>query len=600
MDRSTDIPLTLVKPREDNPAERTEDIEGLIESIRSCGLMQPIVVRSISTVKNVHGHYQIVAGHRRFAAFQKLFEQEGDKWERIPAMVVEADDELAEDMTLTENLQRRDLSLREAMGLFQSYAGKRENLETLALRCGMPMDQIKILMKLSELGEEVFELYEQGRISKGAIEVILSAPLGNVRETIISIACRDATYRTVSAGDMRFQLGRLVCELSTALFKKTDCKTCPDNSGRQRSLFGDDKTRCTNPKCFMEKQTAAIIKSYEKNPKEGTTGCLVGDQPMGVATSLYSIHTNCKDCEHRKAHYRIDGSLDNSDLCTNPNCYAKIKQHKKPEATEQEKAQALEARTPIPRVEWHGEAFRELFFKEQFPVQMLNLMLNKENEHNVNTGLVVQALALIMNSPDIHAAIAERFHIIFKVEVPEDQKRWWHFKFDQLFTALDGLEGDTLKCLIREVAGMSLFTKAFIAEQRFDLAEYMGIELEKEWVLHREYLEKKTKQEILDLCSIYKLQFEGVVDPNAVLPKMKKPELITLILEKCRQDLTGVVPWEIMRPYKERHQEIFLERYQEAVRFKKSEAIHSLAEMLSPSGETNLLPETEKELREAV
>jgi ParB family transcriptional regulator, chromosome partitioning protein len=96
------IPLCDIQPSPNNPRRGLKQIEALAQSIAAYGLLQPLVVRPCS-----RGGFELVAGHRRLAALQRL------GWERAPALVRDVSDEQAYVLTLVENLQREDLSPRE-------------------------------------------------------------------------------------------------------------------------------------------------------------------------------------------------------------------------------------------------------------------------------------------------------------------------------------------------------------------------------------------------------------------------------------------------------------------------------------------------------
>jgi ParB family chromosome partitioning protein len=95
------VALELIKPSPRNPRQNLESIDELAASIRAYGLLQPIVLRKAGR------RYEIVAGHRRFAAVQAL------GWQAIGAIIRSEDQERAYILTLVENLQRDDLTPKE-------------------------------------------------------------------------------------------------------------------------------------------------------------------------------------------------------------------------------------------------------------------------------------------------------------------------------------------------------------------------------------------------------------------------------------------------------------------------------------------------------
>src|SRR5690625_6173035 len=101
-------------------------LEELAASIRSQGVMQPIVVRPISDEK-----YEIIAGERRWRAAQLA------ELDRIPAIIRDVPDEAAIAMALIENIQREDLNpIEEALALKRDRKSTRLNYSHVAQAVG--------------------------------------------------------------------------------------------------------------------------------------------------------------------------------------------------------------------------------------------------------------------------------------------------------------------------------------------------------------------------------------------------------------------------------------------------------------------------------
>ena len=100
--RMTVLPIAQLYEKDNHPFKVIEDDKflALAESIKDNGLMQPVIVRQLSTAV-----YEILAGHRRTRACK----YNGDK--EIKAIVVQADDELANRIMITTNFQQRDTQL---------------------------------------------------------------------------------------------------------------------------------------------------------------------------------------------------------------------------------------------------------------------------------------------------------------------------------------------------------------------------------------------------------------------------------------------------------------------------------------------------------
>jgi len=95
------IGVDLIAPSPRNPRSDLGAIDELTASIQAYGLLQPIVLREVG------GRYEIVAGHRRFAAAKRL------GWQEIGAVIRTDDQDGAYILTLVENLQRDDLTPKE-------------------------------------------------------------------------------------------------------------------------------------------------------------------------------------------------------------------------------------------------------------------------------------------------------------------------------------------------------------------------------------------------------------------------------------------------------------------------------------------------------
>lgn len=159
-DGLTRIPLDRLQPNRRQPRGRfdEESLAELADSIRSQGLVQPIVV-----TPEGDGTYTIIAGERRFRAAGRAGLDE------IPAVVRQVDDdrELLE-MALVENLQRADLGPLEEAGAFHSLAEEFGlSHEEIGRRVGKSRAAISNSLRLLKLPEEVRELLASGELTAG-------------------------------------------------------------------------------------------------------------------------------------------------------------------------------------------------------------------------------------------------------------------------------------------------------------------------------------------------------------------------------------------------------------------------------------------------
>ena len=154
-----EIPPDLIQPNARQP-RRTFDqaqLAELAESIRTRGVLQPIVVRPLAG-----GSFELVAGERRLRAAQMV------ELETIPALVRDTDDWERLDIALAENMARVDLNaveearacamLVDDLGLTKQEVGRRVGRSRVA---------ISNLIRLLELPEDALELIESGDLSEG-------------------------------------------------------------------------------------------------------------------------------------------------------------------------------------------------------------------------------------------------------------------------------------------------------------------------------------------------------------------------------------------------------------------------------------------------
>jgi ParB family transcriptional regulator, chromosome partitioning protein len=160
------MPVSSIEPHLDQPRRHFDEeaLEELAASIRSRGLIQPIVVRP-------HGHrYQIVAGERRWRAAQRA------RLHEIPVIVRDFDDGETLEVALLENIQRRDLNaIEEAEGYRRLIGEFGHTQEALGRLVHKSRSHIANLLRLLDLPESVRQLVETGELSMGHARALIGA-----------------------------------------------------------------------------------------------------------------------------------------------------------------------------------------------------------------------------------------------------------------------------------------------------------------------------------------------------------------------------------------------------------------------------------------
>ena len=179
------IPIDRLQPNPGQP-RRHFDEEALVtlgESIRSAGMMQPIVARPLP---NAPGRYEIVAGERRYRAAGRIGLAE------VPVIVHEIDDRTAAEFALIENLQREDLNPIERASAFRRLADEYGMThEAIASAVGLDRASVSNHLRLLGLDDATLEDLRQGTLGMGHGRALLGVGQLAARRSLAEQAIRD-------------------------------------------------------------------------------------------------------------------------------------------------------------------------------------------------------------------------------------------------------------------------------------------------------------------------------------------------------------------------------------------------------------------------
>ncbi|MEO5732891.1 MAG: ParB/RepB/Spo0J family partition protein [Rubrivivax sp.] len=160
----------------------------LAESIRSQGVMQPILVRPLSGLRE--GDYEIIAGERRYRAAKLA------GLNSVPVLVKPVGDEAAAVMALIENIQREDLNpLEEAQGLQRLIDEFKLTHEQAAQAVGRSRSAASNLLRLLQLAEPVQVMLMAGDLDMGHARALLSLPAVEQSLLAAEIAAKQLSVR---------------------------------------------------------------------------------------------------------------------------------------------------------------------------------------------------------------------------------------------------------------------------------------------------------------------------------------------------------------------------------------------------------------------
>jgi ParB family chromosome partitioning protein len=216
------LPIQMVTQGRFQPrAEiRPEGLQELAESIRTQGVVQPIVVRS-----TFEDRYEIIAGERRWRAAQLAGLAE------IPAVIREVSDQAAMAIALIENIQREDLNaLEEAQALKHLIDSYEMTHQQVAEAIGRSRAAVSNLLRLLDLVEEVRSLMQAGKLEMGHARALLSLPA-----TLQIKAAQQVLQRKLSVRETEALVNRLQTQRAN---RSAEVKQTPDPDVRifQESL----------------------------------------------------------------------------------------------------------------------------------------------------------------------------------------------------------------------------------------------------------------------------------------------------------------------------------------------------------------------------
>jgi ParB family chromosome partitioning protein len=174
------------QPRKDMSAEALNDLSN---SIKSQGIIQPIVVRPIS-----EHSYEIIAGERRWRAAQLA------ELDSVPCLIKDVPDESAVAIALIENIQREDLNaMEEAIALERLLMEFELTHQEVADAVGKSRTTVTNLLRLNNLNSEVKTFLEHGDIEMGHARALLGLAEDEQTNTARMVVAKELNVRETEA-----------------------------------------------------------------------------------------------------------------------------------------------------------------------------------------------------------------------------------------------------------------------------------------------------------------------------------------------------------------------------------------------------------------
>lgn len=301
-----------VNPNNPRRSHTEADIRELADSITMHGVIQPVTLRSTGN------DYVIVCGERRYRAAVMAGLTE------IPAIVRPYTEAQAMEVTIIENLQRKDISpVEESESFVLLMKQHGYTVEELTKRFGKSEKYIRSRLQLANLIESVADLLNREAISL-TVAMIISEYTTDIQQDIYTnhLAIDEPrSWINLTANAFRtMTVVAYTTDLKRYAFDKTECLSCTSNTANQTLFADNDCGRCANRECLVAKQRQHTVymckKMIEENPsvafavqpQSNIDGNLI--QEIGEAGGeIFEVHASSypvQPAEPKPADYQTD------------------------------------------------------------------------------------------------------------------------------------------------------------------------------------------------------------------------------------------------------------------------------------------------------
>ncbi len=320
--QNINIPLAKLLASKTNPRKRFDDkkLSELAESIKSQGILQPILVRGIEFPLAIN--YEIIAGERRYRAAKLAGLSE------MPCIVRKLTDTQVLHAQVIENLQRDDLhKLEEAEGYERLLKEKDANgepytAESIGREVGKSKAYIYANLKLLALCEEARDAFYKGDLDASRALLIARMPVHTLQLKVLAKAVERNAWNGehhLSYRGLRDMIqNEYMLDLDRAPFNIKDvnltpkagsCKDCEKRTGNQPELFDDvgSKDVCTDPVCHALKKTAHVLALQKAAEDKGNKLLMGKDAKKLIPNYMQSPEEHLRDHGYATLDSKVPG-----------------------------------------------------------------------------------------------------------------------------------------------------------------------------------------------------------------------------------------------------------------------------------------------------
>jgi len=276
---------------------RQEDVEEMAQSILEHGILQPPLAR-----RRADGAVEIYCGQRRYygsvraeqMATERGLTERAEQLQQLPVLLTQLDDRTMLLHQWVENLQRKDVTPRdEAAGYAFLQKEHGLTLEQIGEKIGKPKQYVSLRLKLVHVTDELWELWEEGKLSVSTLELVGRVPGKEDRAKLAKVVSQPGQYtgrhynyeevKQMIARDYMVSLRGVSWELDDIALVPEElaedgtricggaCVSCPHNSNnvtelKEGAVTNGKATLCLMPQCWRDKQ-AAIWKELKDEAK---------------------------------------------------------------------------------------------------------------------------------------------------------------------------------------------------------------------------------------------------------------------------------------------------------------------------------------------
>jgi len=528
------VPVAKIVVNGLNPRNEMGDLTGLRQSIVSLfnkngdGLIQPLRVRQY---KN-NGKLELIAGERRITAIMEAIDLGDLPKDYEPTCLIEnVDDETALQMMFIENLQRKDLTDYEQAVSFKDYLARFKDsqaIDDLSEKTGINIHYIQRRARILDLPESILKLWQNGKLLFGHLEQLLRVDAEQAKSLVKEVIEDEATVI-----DLKHWIDRNSMNFTNAIFdtKIVGCEACQCSTKHQQKLFGNNiseakKATCNNPGCFNANQMKALPDNWKNHSsvKSQKTNGYVLKMDKAELFVIYTTKAACLKCDKFVTVFDDKCSSGIYPVCNGDKaCYAKTYSKKTAETTPSAEVseKASQKKKKVKSENLAYDTAEKFYFENLPPV----IMKKPEGVELAR----VQLLALSINNPGALSAVLKD-RKIKSSEYGVDDKF-----IESIFT----MKLSEVQAYIREISiKMIMSQRHFRLSKRRKIAEMFGLHIEKSFVMNKDYLSRKSKDQLIAMNKKSKI----LNLTEEALSKYKKTGLVDMFLKK---DLKGIIPDEI-------------------------------------------------------